>query len=288
MKEMQQLTSSDRKKFEPEAKIGLLATVNSEGLPHITLITTLRAKTPTQLMFGQFTEGQSKKHLGSNPRAAFLVMNRDRELWRGKTTWTHAVKKGEDFELYNNQPMFRYNAYFGVHTVHYLDLVNYQGRETFSVPKIVGGSIAAKGLKTLMRSERKETVLRPWAEARLNEMKTMKFLAYVRPDGFPWILPLVPSACVDSGRILILPSVCGTELSELQPDMPVALFALTMETESVLVRGRFSGFHRRLGLRTGTLDIDWVYNSLPPQPGQIYPPLPLEPKFQPSTLRSVS
>ncbi len=34
------------KQFEPEAKVGLIATVNPEGLPHITLITALQAKTP--------------------------------------------------------------------------------------------------------------------------------------------------------------------------------------------------------------------------------------------------
>ena len=32
-------------------------------------------------------------------------------------------KTGADFEWYNNIPMFRYNAYFGIHTVHYMDLV---------------------------------------------------------------------------------------------------------------------------------------------------------------------
>jgi hypothetical protein len=42
--------------------------------------------------------------------------------------------------------------------------------------------------------------------------------------------------------------------------------------ESVLVRGRFSGYRRYLGLKAGSIDIDWVYNSMPPMQGQIYPP----------------
>ena len=44
-------------------KIGLLATVTPEGLPHVTLISSLMACAPQQLAFGQFTEGFSKQHI---------------------------------------------------------------------------------------------------------------------------------------------------------------------------------------------------------------------------------
>lgn len=54
-------STADMKEFEPEAKVGLIATINSEGLPHITLITALQAKNSKQLIWGQFTEGMSKK-----------------------------------------------------------------------------------------------------------------------------------------------------------------------------------------------------------------------------------
>ena len=32
-----------------------------------------------------------------------------------------------------------------------------------------------------------------------------------------------------------------------------------------------------MGIQTGIVDIDWVYNSMPPAHGQIYPPVPLIP-----------
>ncbi len=41
--------------------------------------------------------------------------------------------------------------------------------------------------------------------------------------------------------------------------------------ESVLVRGRFDRYRRYAGLRAGAIDIDWVYNSMPPLQGPIYP-----------------
>ena len=135
MKTLSLLAQSDIKAFEPEAKIGLIATVNPDGLPHITMISSIRAKSPTQLMWGQFCEGLSKKNVTTNPKTGFLVMTPDRRLWRGKAKWTHTEEKqGEDFEMYNNTPMFRYNAYFGIHTVHYMDLIETHGQEKLPWP----------------------------------------------------------------------------------------------------------------------------------------------------------
>ena len=138
-----ELNERDIAAFEPDAKIGLLATVNSEGLPHITLITSLKAKTPTQLTWGQFTEGESKKHVRDNPKTAFAVMNLDKELWRGTATWTHSENEGDDYIAYNQTPMFRYNAYFGIHTVHYMDLVELTERSSVSIPRLLSGSLVA-------------------------------------------------------------------------------------------------------------------------------------------------
>ena len=130
MKKTDSFTPEDIKAFEPEAKVGLLGTVTPDGQPHLTLISSIRAKSPQKLIWGQFSEGASKKHVRDNPKAAFLVLTMDKRLWRGKAVWTHSVsREGDDFEMYNNQPMFRYNAYFGIHTVHYMDLVETGGEE---------------------------------------------------------------------------------------------------------------------------------------------------------------
>ena len=58
---------------------------------------------------------------------------------------------------------------------------------------------------------------------------------------------------------------------------PVAVFGLTMGMEDVLIRGTFRGYLRTMGLILGTVDIEWVYNSMPPAHGQIYPEVELKP-----------
>jgi hypothetical protein len=72
----------------------------------------------------------------------------------------------------------------------------------------------------------------------------------------------------------MLTSAYGDELKEIPEGATVAVFAVNFSMEDCLVRGVFS---RKSGpLPLAVVDIDWVYNSMPPNPGQIYPELPLE------------
>ena len=272
MKTLTHFAENDLKQFEPEAKVGLIATINQEGMPHITLITALQAKTPDKLIWGQFSEGQSKQNVKTNPKAGFLIMTLDRSLWRGKALWTHQTTRGEDYEMFNNKPMFRYNAYFGIHTVHYMDLVETYGRESLPLLQIGLGSILTKAAKSAAKQEsRIERILKPWAEDLFDRLDAIKFLSYVGDDGFPAIIPLIQCQAADSTRLAFSPLAYHEELRVLRQGSSVAIFGLTMDMEDVLVRGVFAGFGKYRGVTLGCVDMNWVYNSMPPKPGQIYP-----------------
>jgi hypothetical protein len=258
--------------FEESAKIGLVATVDPQGLPHVSLITSIQAKDPGQLMFGQFSEGLSKAHVKDNPRTAFLVMSGEKELWRGKARWIGEAKSGEDYEMYNRKPMFRYNSYFGIHTVHYLELVEFSGKQSLSAAGIAAGSLVTALARRLAATEQPETILKPWAENHLTRLGTLKFLSYIGEDGYPDIVPLVPCQAAGGGRLVFAPTVHRAALAAIPAGATLAVFALNLQMESVLIRGRFSGYRRYLGLKAGAIDIDWVYNSMPPMQGTIYPP----------------
>ena len=100
-------------------------------------------------------------------------------------------------------------------------------------------------------------------------MDSLKFLSYIGPDGFPVLLPVIQARAADSRRIVFsIPGKDG-ELGKIPTGAPVAVFGMTMQMEDVLVRGRFAGPGRYRGVRLGTVDIDWVYNSMIPCHGQI-------------------
>jgi hypothetical protein len=262
---------NDLKEFEPEAKVGIIATVDPEGLPHITLITSLQAKSVDRLIWGQFCEGLSKQHVKTNPKTGFLIMTMDRSLWRGKARWTHETQHGEDYDMLNLKPMFRYNAYTGIYTVHYMDLVETYGRENLPLVRITCASILTRIAKSVSLTGRPDRILNPWTEKLFNRLDTVKFLSYVGSDGFPALIPLIPCQASDSRRLAFSPVAYSSELKALEKGMHIAIFGLTLDMEDVLVRGVFTGYDKFRGITLGCADIDWVYNSMPPKQGRIYP-----------------
>jgi len=276
MKSFKRFNIHDMKEFEPEAKVGLIATINPEGLPHITLITALQAKNPSQVIWAQFSEGMSKKNVRTNPRTAFLIMTLEKALWRGKASWTHCAREGEDYEMFNGKPMFRYNSYFGIHTVHYMDLVETFGRERLPLASIAAASLLTMAARSGARTGTESPILKPWGEALFNGLSSLKFISWVGEDGFPSLVPLLQCRASDSRRLVFSTAAYGRELKAIKKGTAVAVFGLTMDMEDILIRGIFTGLARHRGIRLGAIDIEWVYNSMPPVPGQIYPEVKIE------------
>jgi len=263
--------------FAPAEKIGLVASVNPEGLPHITLITSIGAAGPKQVILGEFCKGNSKLHIQQNPKIGFLVMTMDRKMWRGHAKWTHLREEGPEYETYNDLPMFRYNAYFGINTVHYLDLVDAQGPVGLPLASIILSSLMTKLAKGGAATGNNNRILNVFSEDLFNRLDTLKFIAYIRDDGYPELVPLLQCQAADSRRLAFSTMAYGDELKQIVPGKTVAIFGMTMKMEDVMLRGTFQGTQRSRGIQTGTVDIDWVYNSLPPNHGQIYPPITLQP-----------
>jgi hypothetical protein len=258
-------------------KVGLLATVNPEGLPHLTLLASLQANAPRQMVFGQFTEGLSKQFIRENPKVGFLVMSLDREMWRGTATFTHTATQGPEFEVYNNTPMFRYNAYFGVHTVYYLDLVAHSGRQALPMGRVVVAAIQTMVARTLSARRSGQDVLNLWTQGLMNKLDSLKFLAYVGDDGYPVVIPAIQAQAADAEHVIFSTSAFQDDLLQIPAAATVAVFGMTLNMEDVLLRGQFQGIRRMAGVRCGCVQVNWVYSPMPPKPEQIYPQVALKP-----------
>jgi hypothetical protein len=271
-----QFSDDDIRALEPTEKVALVATVNPEGLPHVSLITSLQPLTPTRLVLGEFSRGLSKEYMQKNNSVGFLMMTLDRRLWRGTARWTHLMKEGPEYQMMNDKPMFRYNTYFGINTVHYFDLV-----ETTGPAGLPLGAIALAALKTKFArggARRKiGQVLKPFALSIVNRMDSLKFISYIDRQGFPVIIPVIQCLAADSGRLAFAASPYGEELAAIPKGSAVAVFAMTMKMEDILMRGTYNGIRKFRGILMGTVDITWAYNSMPPVHGQIYPETELKP-----------
>jgi hypothetical protein len=218
----------------------------------------------------------SKAHLLTNPRVGFLMMSLDKNLWRGKASYTHSMKNGTEYDFYNNVPMFRYNAYFGIHTVHYLDLVVHSGKSPLPMKQIIFAAVKTMLARTMGHKQDRQPVLNNWTRAFVNKLDNLKFLAYVSPEGFPVIIPAIQTQCLDRQHALFSLSVFSNELLAIPSGTSIAIFCMALTMEDVLLRGKYLGIHRVGGIRTGIVEVDWVYNPMPPVPGQVYPPVELK------------
>jgi hypothetical protein len=269
-------SSQDLLSTQPAMKIGLLATVTPMGLPHVTLISSLMACAPQQLVFGQFTEGFSKQYIRDNPKTAFLIMSLEKHLWRGKATFTHSTREGAEYDYYNNVPMFRYNAYFGVHTVYYLDLLSHTGEQPLPMNRIIFAAVQTMLARMLSRKPVTGTVLNTWTRSFLDKLDNLKFIAWVDGDGYPFIVPAVQAQSLDGQHILFSTSVYTDELNRIPTGADVAVFGMALTMEDVLLRGKYLGVRRMAGVKAGVVKVDWVYNPMPPVPGQVYPPVKIQ------------
>ncbi|NIW44387.1 MAG: hypothetical protein GWN30_06340 [Gammaproteobacteria bacterium] len=271
-----EFTPEDIQTLDVELKVGILGTVNDDGLPHLTMISSLRPYAVDGLVWGQFTEGLSKQIIRKNPRTGFLIMSLDKNMWRGKADFTHTANSGPEYENFNNLPMFRYNAYFGIHTVYYMDLVEQHGVEPLPMGQVVVAAVQTILARILGKSQQGPQVLNPWVRGLFNKLDNLKFLGYVGEDGYPVILPVIQSQALDGKRVIFSRGAYRNELEAIPPGVPMAVFGMSFSMEDVLLRGTYEGIRRIGGVKCGVVDINWVYNSMPPVPKQIYPPLKIE------------
>ncbi len=266
-------STEDMQSFLPTAKVGLIATVNDEGLPHITMITSMQAANPKVLLVGEFFRGRSKKHVLNNHKIGFLVMSISRKVWRGNATWTHAMKNGPEYEIMNQIPMFRYNTYFGIETVHYFDLEKFKGPDPLPMGQFVLEVLKSKLVKNQFRTHKTEQILQPFVVNIINQLMSFTFLSYIKPDGYPELIPVLQCQAPDSRRLVFTKGMYAKDLAAIPDGANVAVFTMNFNMESILVRGIYRAENPSALGKVASVDIDWVYNSMPPALGQLYPPV---------------
>lgn len=264
------------KKFEPDSKIGILSSIAPDGYPHMALITSLSVKSKKTLMWGQFSRGLSKDYLAENPRTGFLVVSPDQYWWTGKARHSGSAIKGEDFDYFNNKPLFRYNSYCGFGAVHYGDIEEVSIGEKLPLPAILLGSLGSALLKKTAANLSPESgglnKMPPYGTKLCSNLACLKFIAWVDTDGYPRIIPVLQGLPVDSNTLVFSAAPYGGLLKTIPPGARAAVFLANLDLESLLLQGCWTPLQRGGRFRGGFFTIDKVYNSMLPLNRYIYPP----------------
>ncbi len=253
--------------FEKCEKLAVVATIDDLGDPHMSLLTTLMAADERTMTVGQFTQGISKANMAKRPKSGFAIVSLDQKLWTGFVNWKDVKTEGDIYIKYNNMQMWRFNTYFGIEKVHYGDLVSITDKEALNILGIGLNALKVKRAVGKMKGRESEDILRPYAVKLCNTLGNPKFLSFINKDGYPVVAPVVQAQPSLNDRMVFTAKPYAHMFEGLEAGARVALFAVSMATESVLVKGVFSGFTNDVGY----LDIDKVYNSMPPVSKYTYP-----------------
>lgn len=244
-----------------DSKVGIVATEDESGWPHLSFLSSIQSLGEDKLTFGQFSAGLSKQFILERPNIGFLVLSADKRTLSGNAVYTHAETTGREFDLYNNKPLFRYNSYMGFYRIFYLDLLRISRPKPLPMGAIVLGAVLSR-VKAAFVKKNVKNALPHVGQTLFAELDSLKFLSYYDLEGRAVIVPVVQATSAGSDRIALVGIPSGKELNKIPDGAKASILCLNLKMESVLVKGYY---------KKGVLEIERVYNSMPPKMEYIYP-----------------
>ena len=244
-----------------DSKVGVLATEDENGYPHLSFLSSIQALGDSALTFGQFSAGLSKRFILDRPHVGFLVLSADKHYLSGNAVYTHSATTGTEFDLYNNKPLFRYNSYMGFYRIFYLNLERMSEVRPLPMGAIVLGALLSRA-KALFVQKSEKKALPHVGQTLFAQLDSLKFLCFYDENGDAQIFPVVQATSAGSDRIALTGIPFGSELKKIPDGAKVSILCLNLKMESVLVKGRY---------KKGILEIERVYNSMPPKMEYVYP-----------------
>ena len=274
-----ELSEEVMKFTQPAIMAKLIATVDPRGWPHITLISSNRAISKNQIVWGQFTKGSSKEYVQKNPKQGIFYMTAEApfKFIQVKADFSHTKDDGEDIEYFNKSDFMRYFTYINIYRVYYNNIV-----AATPIRDLPFGGIASKIAKQIVKSaktELEEKRLNVIGYKLLTDKIGVRAIAYIDPsDGYPIIIPHLQLQAVDHNRLYFPLTGLKEDLLQIPVDSKVAVFAANFDMASQVVKGTFTGFQKLEDLEFGLIEIEEIYNSSPPIMGKIYPKIDTRPK----------
>ncbi|NHJ04245.1 MAG: hypothetical protein EAX90_05445 [Candidatus Heimdallarchaeota archaeon] len=261
----------------PEIMAKMIATIDKNDYPHITMISSNKAINKNIVKWGQFTEGLSKKNILENPKQGILFMTAEMpfKFLQIKVDYDYYSTEAEDAADFNQIDLMRYNVYMRIHKTYYNKIKAARKIRNISLLGIVKGIIVNLFGKRKFKTGKIEKRLPDFGMKLFNGPIFPKFIAYLDPqDGYPIVIPCFQARAIEHKKIIIPFSQFKNDLEQIPENAKVAIFVMDFELETMMIKGIYKGKEKRCGV----IEIDQVYNTMPPKPGYIYPELDMRKK----------
>jgi len=245
-----------------------LATRSPEAEPNVVPCLSLIPEDNDQadiLFFGNFLLRKSIKNLERDPRVGILVMTAALRGWILTGDFLEFQGTGPYVERQNSARMLRYNAYTGVRNVGLIRVRFVEAAFALSRLQVIKDLLLTRLAALGGKAGNQDAVPVPLAVRReFARMTAAKVVAWVRPDGYPFIVPAL-SLRPKGERALIcrLNSRLGMcQQPGLHSGLRVATNVLTSDAISYQAKGSW----KQSG-KMGMIEVHSVYAGGPPLPG---------------------
>jgi len=263
----------DLKIFDQEKTLDFIATVCEDASPHITVLSSVMQKDDRTLMFGQYCQGISKDNLLRDPKAAILAIDPRCNMGGGLLEWMERKNTGEEHELFNNIPRFRYNAVYGYAYIHLLDIVEFDAIETPSPVALEESVEKTTKIICALPGSGREAALTYVGESLFPATLGFKLLGYIGDDGYPRLIYVPQAAVQNRNRVVFSADLYPDVYAQIPDGAKTAVLSMVPRLgASILVKGTF-----HLIPDACSVEIERVYNPNVPASGYIYPMPGLQP-----------
>lgn len=264
------------------AMVKLMSTIDEKGWPHITFILNNKAKSPNQIVWGEFMHGKSKRYIQENSKHGYFYMSGKKPLMmiQIKADFSHILKSGEDLDDFNNTPEMRYSTTMNVWRAFYSNIVSVSPFQKISIGKLFKGIIFNLWAKGAAKTGNSKERLDHNGKQIFTGVMNPKFLAFIDPiDNYPIVLPCFQAIAADNTKLVFPPTMFKEQLASITENSKIAIYGLNSEFIAHMVKGVFLGYKKYRGVTLGSVSIEEVYNAVPPLPGIIYPELEVLPEI---------
>ena len=183
--------------------------------------------------------------------------------------------EGKDAEDFNQMSLFRYNTYMRIYRVFFNKVRAVSPIRKIPLTGITRGIVANLGGRRKFKTGTKEKRLPDVGMELFNGPIYPKFISYLDPtDGYPVIIPCFQIRAIEHKTLTFTLSQFKKDLKAIPENAKVAAFVMDFELRTMLVKGTYLGVQKG----RGQIDIEQVYNSMPPKFGYIYPKLEVKEK----------
>jgi hypothetical protein len=253
------------------------ATVDDKGVPNVVPLLSAVAADEETLIFARFMIWKTAKNIEKNRRITINSIGPGFKSWTLEGEFIEYQTRGQYIEFFNNQALYRYNAYMGINQVGVIRVRGvYEPWPISFVPSLWKFSrlrnpatdlASAQGQKA---SQQASSLMLPGQVLdKFNRRLALKYISFVNQDGHPFLLPDFTLRLSQEGLLLFAPYPHGHPLSQLNEGMKIASSVLTLGPVAYQVKGVYKGRQETGNASASVVNVEEVYTASPPVPGKL-------------------